>query len=264
MELLPTTDKTPKSVSFKVEEASAETSVFSTPPVVKYLHQTPTTDLHQKSVSFNVGKDVDDDHVVKPSYFATPKPVSKKQPLEYTDETYFEDEKSFEQEAVTTTSSEAITGESPKRSDASVFDASMVSFLEEEMQVYAEEQCKCIRFESVIKEYNILREKFEAKPGSGNVNTTITNDASVDSKIDEEIFQLNEELVKVQMEVEDYKKAAEIAKKEAEDFQFVLDEEKRRAKNRIADLQKENFALSDELETLKLGGGDASRKLMFL
>uniref|UniRef100_A0A914PAX2 Tropomyosin n=1 Tax=Panagrolaimus davidi TaxID=227884 RepID=A0A914PAX2_9BILA len=75
------------------------------------------------------------------------------------------------------------------------------------------------------------------------------------------MLQMQQELESAKAEVENYKKAAEIAKKEADDFRLVLDEEKRRSNNRIADLRKQNLALCDEVEALRGGGsGDGKRQ----
>uniref|UniRef100_A0AC35GYI3 Uncharacterized protein n=1 Tax=Panagrolaimus sp. PS1159 TaxID=55785 RepID=A0AC35GYI3_9BILA len=91
--------------------------------------------------------------------------------------------------------------------------------------------------------------------------TTGNNDEEVVAHhVHDQILQMQKELECAKEEVKNYKKAAAIAKKEADDFQVVLDEEKRRSKNRIADLQKENFALSDEVEKLKQCGGSGDSK----
>ena len=64
-------------------------------------------------------------------------------------------------------------------------------------------------------------------------------------------MQLNDLLAEAKYEADLSQKEAANSKKDSEDFQFALDEEKRRSKSRISDLQNQNFSLSEELETLK-------------
>uniref|UniRef100_A0AC34GRP5 Uncharacterized protein n=1 Tax=Panagrolaimus sp. ES5 TaxID=591445 RepID=A0AC34GRP5_9BILA len=240
-------DITQESGTFNNEEkvaASVQQSSSST--------SAQRTQSAQKSVSFQIVKHLEETPVEQ-SFVVAPPAAKSESLMDVTQES----EISYDEEKLDASLQQSTSAQRTQSADISYLGGSMVSFLEEEMQIYAEEQCKCVRFQSVIKEYTAIREKFDAKPRGESVNTTMKNEASFNQLAEEEIFYLNEELAKTKMEVEEYKIKADIAKKEADDYQFVLDEEKRRAKNRLADLQKENFALSDELEALKFGGGDA-------
>jgi DNA repair exonuclease SbcCD ATPase subunit len=127
---------------------------------------------------------------------------------------------------------------------------SMLSFMEDEMRIFAEEECKCERFEATMKEYLALREKIDNTKSARKVGNEEAEIKRLQNVL-AEIKRLQNELAELKEENELCKKVAEHAKKDFNDFHFALDEEKKRSKNRIADLQKENYALSDEVDNLK-------------